>query len=86
MYDAEYDGEDDADDADADYSGYEDNDDEDGYTNNDVGITGLVSSMLRSEVIGTSRVMFGRVYWQCHISLVLIVKCISSNDKTGYKL
>ncbi|XP_050550674.1 dystroglycan 1 isoform X4 [Spodoptera frugiperda] len=43
IYDAEYDGEDDDADADADYSGYDDNDDEDGYANNDVGITNLVA-------------------------------------------
>ncbi|XP_022823443.1 dystroglycan isoform X1 [Spodoptera litura] len=44
IYDAEYDGEDDDADADADYSGYDDNDDEDGYANNDVGITDLTES------------------------------------------
>ncbi|CAH0590361.1 unnamed protein product [Chrysodeixis includens] len=41
IYDTEYDGDDDEAEADADYSGYDDTDDEDGYTNNDVGITDL---------------------------------------------
>lgn len=77
IYDAEYDGEDDDADADADYSGYDDNDDEDGYTNNDVGITDLVSTAARSGGFGRARVLFGWVLTMSRLILPINLKSMA---------